>query len=243
MRKLFATEEKPDTSEIIDSCYESVDKFNEDIVNIHCSLTNNIDSLEEFRIIQTKLDELTNDFYTFDNYFEESFEEEINKYRRLEKTFKLLISLSLFCILLPPGLILVLAFLFSNYVRLKVVRNALEDLDSSYDELERKCQIIKNNIRNKYSLLNKRIKEYATNTKIEGLNLNEDYTYYYAIQIINSYLDGFDITLDNIDSNIELAIKNILQEDLQSESTDLMLLLNLARENNKQDILVRKKDN
>ena len=218
---------------------DKIDEFNADIVDIHCSLCRKIDSLEKLRTIQDKLDKLTEEFYVFCFDTDKTFKEGIANRKKYQRFLKYYMVFNIFSLIIPiigvVSLLLLEILAINNLIKSKAVLGILE---RNYDEFQRSTKIIKENINMRYSLLDKRIKEYACGTKDRGTD--EDFTYYYAMEMIESYLQGFDLSLEGVDYNLLTAMKNILQTNFKQEDVDLSILLNQAKKENTEKILVNK---
>lgn len=219
----------------IESFEKEMDNYSRKLLNIHCTLNDKIDDLIEFRTIQSELDELTTKFFVFDFNMEREFNEILTKYKSYSRRLKLNIFLSAIITLIPMvGLMLSIILFLSNLMRLKDAVQLLKKISKKRTELNNCSEIIKKNIEARYRLLETRLQEYATNTKKLKLKEKIELTYYCATQIISSYIDGYDVNVDELDSQIQSAIKYILQRELNVDDNNLNHLLKCIKEHDNQ---------
>ena len=242
MKSFYLSKEDLVDSEETDSFYQNILEYEKMLVDIHCSLVKKVADLHELYDIQEQLDKLTEEFYVFNFQFETKFSNTITKNKRFGKFLKYCIPLYLFNIVIPEiGIMLALFLETYNYINIKANKEALLMLEASYTDLQRKCNIIKENIAIKYKLLNERIREYSNGSKNKDLSIEEDLIYYYALQVISNYLNGFITNFDEVEENTMYAIKDILQEYLKSDNEDLNILLGEVKSEEKSLKLIRKK--
>ena len=74
---------------------------------------------------------------------------------------------------------------------------------------------------------------------------NENLYFIFARKIFyfNNYIAGFDVEIDTIDQNTKALICNMLQKELNTDITDINILLQMVKEKNNQLILSRKRSN
>lgn len=115
----------------------------------------------------------------------------------------------------------------------------IEEIDKKLEEIEKIYQ-------NKSDLLNRKAIKLAISQKVPSVT-NDRLTNVciYANEIIANYIDGFDLNVDDIDSETKLVMLQILQIELKTEEEDLPTLLQLAKEKANKNITTRgrKKDN
>ena len=220
---------------------EKIDKFNSRVVDIHCRLVANINNLEELMNIQKELDKLTTEFYSFCLIWQDGTNDVAKQLEEMERKQRRKAPLLFLYSLIPfIGLILTIIFLINNRLYINVIKTAQQQLISKIEELTKDSNIIEDNLNNKYAFLNKKIAQFAGQKQPQ--KENEDYTFYFANEIINNYLDGYEIAFDTINPETQEAIRKILEKELRISNKDLEELLKLAKENYKPEILIRKKD-
>ena len=208
MKKLFFKKEKEEMDyTIISTIFDKINEFETELVDIHCGLNNSIDDLGEYRILQGKLNTLTTKFYGDKNLFEEILGDLQRRFERYGSILKNNALFAIFALIIPYiGFILGLTIEGVNLLYLKKVKDDLKFLEQYSDEVETKFSIIQKNIEIRYDSLNKKLKEYADKQNRVELDYEDDYTFYYANQILTNYLEGYDIVIDDIDPKILLEI-------------------------------------
>lgn len=227
MKRFYLSKDELIDSKEIDSYYEKIEEFNKQLVDIHCSLTSDTNDLQNFYCVQEDLDKLTEKFYVFNFHVEEQLKSEIRKNKIFGRFLKYCILIYAFFIVAPKiGILLTIYLETYNYINTKANKAALEELERHFESMQRQFKIIKKNIEVKYYLLNEKIKEFANAQKPFSDENKEDLTYYYALQMISYYLSGYEVNLEEVDKNILVAMKYILQEHLKNDFEDVNLLLN-----------------
>lgn len=231
MKIVFLKKEKEQADyNIISTITDKISEFETELVDIHCSLNSSIRDLGEFRMLQERLDTLTTKYYMDKNSFEDVFKDLQRRFERYGAILKNNALIAIFALIIPYiGLILGLTIECFNLIYLKKVKDDLKYLGEYSDYVETKFNIIKTNIEIKYDFLNSKLKEYANKKNRVELDYDDDYTFYYANQILSNYLKGHDVAIEDIDPKIILAMKCMLQIDLKSDCDDLMKLLNDAK--------------
>lgn len=214
----------------IKSFYEEMDKFSSKIVEIHCALSKKTFTLNEFRSIQRELDELTSKFYVFNYGLEEKTKKNIIKLKCYEKLLQFNTIFSPIFLIIPEiGPILAILIALDCILHFIMTRNTREDLEAKVQAIKVECQIIKQNLDNKYAMLEKKLQEYASYSDTSDLDVSDNYYFYYANDMINNYLNGYDILYDEVDIKIINAMKYILKQELQTDCDDLKTLLEMAK--------------
>ena len=221
---------------------DKIESFNKQIVDIHCSLVSQVNNLNDLGTIQEQLDELTTNFYSFDYIWQETVSDVRQQLEETEKSLKKRTFFLVLLVIIPYiGILVALLLIINNYLHLKSVTMAKEMLNELEKELTSTSQKIEESINSKYSLLNKKIASFIGRSIVE--KEEDNYEFYFANEIINNYIAGFDLEIDTIDQNTKTLICNMLQKELNTDITDINILLQMVKENNNQLILSRKRSN
>ena len=229
-KKLFKKKKDKIDYTPISTLPDKINEYETVLVDIHCSLNDSIGDLSEYLMLQQKLDDLTTNFYSDKRCYEEIFEDIQRRFKRYGAILRNNALLAICALFIPyVGFLIGLTLESFNLIYLRKVNGILKDIEDYSDQVETKFNIIKKNIEIRYDSLNKKLKEYADKKDEVESYSSDDYTFYYASMILGSFLDGCELSVDDLEPNISLALKCILRQDLRCDSDDLRELLERAK--------------
>lgn len=237
-KELKKREKELEDQQVLNDAYAA---FNE----VHSLLTESTFTEATYEEAKIKITEAYGKMTFAKNYFR--YENE-DKKKNIRKRF-LSISISVFAISIALAFINFIAFLIAYVIGRLVLKKLMEDTNAQLkgiEEIDKKLEEIEKIYQNKSDLLNRKAIKLVIAQKVPSVT-NDRLTNVciYANEIIANYIDGFDLNVDDIDSETKLVMLQILQIELKTEEEDLPTLLQLAKEKANKNITTRgrKKDN